>query len=116
MSEYYDGGADHATYEGHDAYQGDQHDGQYDGQYAEVQEHVHHVIELIGEKIDGIEHDVYEAKDGEAYEEPKEHDAQQAYASDEYHADDHKAEDYKGDDYKGDEHKGYEQYSPYARS
>jgi hypothetical protein len=103
MSEYYDGAADHATYEGHDAYQGDQHDGQYDQQYAEVQEHVHHVIELIGEKIEGIEHEVYD--------EPQEHDAQPAYASDEYQADDHKGDDYKADDYKGDE-----QYSPYARS
>ncbi|MEV4511490.1 hypothetical protein AB0K00_21255 [Dactylosporangium sp. NPDC049525] len=113
MSEYYDGGADHATYEGHDAYEGDQHDGH--GQYADVQEQVHHVIELIGDRIDGIEHDAYEAKDGAAYEEPKEHDGQQAYASDEYQADDHKADDYQAD-YKGDEHKGYEQYSPYARS
>jgi hypothetical protein len=116
MSEYYDGGADHGTYEGHDAYQGDQHD----GQYGDVHEQVHHVIELIGDKIDDIEHDVYEAKDGDAYEEPKEHDGQQAYASDEYHADDHKAEDYKADDYKADDYKaddkGYEQYSPYARS
>ncbi len=108
MSEYYDGGADHATYEGHDAYQGEEHGA---GQYAEYQEQVHHVIELIEEKIDGLEHDAYEAKDGAAYEEPKEHDAQQAYASDEYKADDHKADDYKADDYKGDE-----QYSPYARS
>ena len=109
MSEYYDGGADHAgheaTYEGHDAYQGEEHH-----QYADVQEQVHHVIELIGEKIEGIEHDVYEAKDGDAYDEPKEHDAQQAYASDGYQADDHKA-DYKAEDYEGDE-----TYSPYARS
>jgi hypothetical protein len=140
MSEYYDGGADHAAYEGHDAYQGEEHN-----QYADVHEQVHQVIELIGEKIDGIEHEVYEAKDGEAYEEPKAHDAQQAYASDEYKADDHKADykaddhkvddykahdykaddykaddykadDYKADDYKGDDYKGEETYSPYARS
>ncbi|GAA3186385.1 hypothetical protein ACFO1B_11865 [Dactylosporangium siamense] len=99
MSEYYDGG-DHAgheaTYEGHDAYQGEEHA----DQYADVQEQVHHVIELIGEKIDGIEHDVHEA-----YDQPAEHDA---YASDEYQADDHKAEGHKADDYQG--------YSPYARS
>ena len=103
MSEYYDGGADHATYEGHDAYQGEEH-----GQYADVQEQVHHVIELIGERIDGIEHDVHEAHD-----EPAEHDQQPAYAADGYNADDHKADDYQADGHKADDYKGY---SPYARS
>ncbi|GAB3871735.1 hypothetical protein ACFPIJ_03180 [Dactylosporangium cerinum] len=96
MSEYYDGGADHATYEGHDAYQGEEHG----DQYADVQAQVHHVIELIGEKIDGIEHNI-----DEAYDQPAQHDA---YASDEYKADSYQADDHKADEYKG--------YSPYARS
>jgi hypothetical protein len=106
MSEYYDGGADaghEATYQGHDAYQGEEH-----GQYADVQEQVHHVIELIGEKIDGIEHDVHEAYDEPKADDHAGEDDKAAYASDEYKADDHKADDHKTDEYQS--------HSPYARS
>lgn len=67
MSEFYNGPADHATYEGHDPYQGEE----YGAQYAEYQEQVHHAIEVIGEKIEDIQHDI-------------QHDVQDAYAADEY--------------------------------
>ncbi|MDG6105963.1 hypothetical protein Daura_07275 [Dactylosporangium aurantiacum] len=93
MSEYYDGAADHATYDGHDAYQGEEHG----GQYADYQEQVHHVIELIGEKIDGIEHDAREAYEG-------------------YQAENHQAEEHQAEEHQAEEHQADEYQTDYVRS